>query len=205
MGDSVNEYLPYLIILFVLIVGTVFLWKKALSASKKHYQERDRIMNDMKKMNELKKEYGILTEEKLNGVPDEKLFEAAVANITLKTEEKDMLEAFKKLTNPQKLIYTAWYIDEDSKGRKISDFFRINGEPLLSLASVSFEAFNEMNLARIAAKAYSAFDEDNYDVSSDKENVDEIDSEFENEYKKIDIKKLAAEYIRKNFEYFIDK
>ena len=68
-------------------------------------------------------------------------------------KQADMTAAFQACTEPEREMYALYYLCEDGV-QKLSRFFRINGEPLLSLAPRALRHIDAQEEARIAAEEY---------------------------------------------------
>ena len=173
------EYWYLWLLLIVLCVITVFVLSKASAAAKKHNNERDALLREYDRKKALKEEFSFLTREKAESSDPETLFEGVSAVLQAKTEKaEDPEKVFGKFTETQKYIYTLYYFLEDTESDSLSFFFRNNGEPLTSLASKALCAVGENELSLIVEKEFSMYDENNEEVSVDKDEIENLDGEF---------------------------
>lgn len=195
-------------LVFAAVVAlTVFVMKKASDSSKKRQAEQEKIKARLRHEAELKRDFEVLTEEKIMNCDEARLFEGAAANIQFHLEKFEDMEAeFEKLSQPQKYVYTCFYLVEDAldeAGEGLYEFFLRNGKPLTPIAEDAVRAItgNE-KLAAVVAKAYAMSDDDNEDVSVTDEEKRALNLEFSDEVFTKCVN-CGAEYIRKNAESFI--
>lgn len=195
------EYWYLWLLLIVLCVITVFVLSKASSAAKKHNNERDALLREYDRKKALKDEFSILTREKAESSDPETLFEGVSAVLQAKTEKaEDPEKVFGKFTEAQKYIYTLYYFLEDTESGSLSFFFRNNGEPLTFLASKALYAVGENELSLIAEKEFSMYDENNEEVSVDKDEIENLDGEFKAKLQKQQVLNSIKTYIIKNID-----
>ena len=190
------EYWYLWLILIVLCVITVFVLSKASAAAKKHNNERDALLREYDRKKALKDEFSILTREKAESSDPETLLEGVSAVLQAKTEKaEDPEKVFGKFTETQKYIYTLYYFLEDTESDSLSFFFRNNGEPLTSLCAVG-----ENELSLIVEKEFSMYDENNEEVSVDKDEIENLDGEFKAKFQKQQVLNSIKTYIIKNID-----
>lgn len=195
------EYWYLWLLLIVLCVITVFVLSKASAAAKKHNDERDALLKEYDRKKALKDEFSILTREKAESSDPETLLEGVSAVLQAKTEKAEGPEkVFGKFTETQKYIYTLYYFLEDTESDSLSFFFRNNGEPLTSLASKALCAVGENELSLIVEKEFSMYDENNEEVSVDKDEIENLDGEFKAKLQKQQVLNSIKTYIIKNID-----
>ena len=113
---------------------------------------------------------------------------------------EDPEKVFGKFTEAQKYIYTLYYFLEDTESDSLSFFFRNNGEPLTFLASKALCAVGENELSLIAEKEFSMYDENNEEVSVDKDEIENLDGEFKAKLQKQQVLNSIKTYIIKNID-----
>ncbi len=201
--DAIIEY-KYLSLAFIVIsVLTVFVCIKAYKASKKHNEERDKIISQLKYENKTRVEFSNLTKELIISAEPKKLFDGVALNIQARLEkESDMNAAFEKLPQPQKYIYAMYYVSVDG-AEKLSEFFKRNGKPLTTTAADAVALILGCKASELYNDEYAAFDEDNEDVSLLPDVIAEQDAKFAQIGNGIELYKPAADYIRQNAESFI--
>ena len=192
--------------LALLAILTVFVCIKAMFASKKRSEERERIIADIEKEKALRKEFKTVDDSTFSNADDYRLIIGLCAYVQQKIEnETDMNAAFSALSEIEKFAYVLGYVFEDSK-KGLSEFFRANGEPLLS---VSLDAVRKVvggDFAEIFEKEFVMLDENDETTSVDNKELDVLDSRFstiiENEGSEVYAK--VASYLRLNKNYFLN-
>ncbi len=185
---------------------TVFVCIKAMLASKKRSEERERIIADIEKEKALRKEFKLVDETTFaEGKDDYRLVVGMCAHIQLSLEKReDMTLAFSELSELKRHVYALGYVFEDSKNA-LSDFFRANGEPLLYTANEAVKNVIGGKFAELFEAEYTMLDENNATVSVDNGALETMNGEFkallEAEGEKIYA--LVADYIRANRREFL--
>lgn len=195
---------PYLIlILAALIVLTIFVCIKAGKASSKRYKANEEIIKKLKEENELRNEFAILTASLAEKSEPEKLFKGVALNLQKKiSDAADMNSAFDALTDEQKYIYALSFVVEDG-GKKLSSFFRTNGQPLTGAALECVKSLFDGRIPEIFESEYNAFDPDNESASFIAEEIEKLDGEFASLADENLICATAGKYIKENIEKFI--
>lgn len=197
------EYWYLWLLLVVLAVAAFFVWGKAAAAVRKHGEKRAEIEEKLRYEARLRKEYAVLTPQKIAEAPQDTLLDGVVCRLQQRLEKQpDMTKAFQACSMQEREMYALYYVCEDG-AQKLSRFFRINGEPLLALAPQALLHVDAQEEARIAAEEYEMFDEGNEAVSLDRERLDQLDLAFKNVFCAARIKSLAADYIRADAQAFL--
>lgn len=190
------EYWYLWLLLVILAVAAFFVWGKAAQAARKRGEKRAEIEEKLKYEARLRKEYAVLTTDVIADAPQDTLLDGAVCQLQQRLEKQaDMTTAFQACTEPEREMYALYYLCEDG-AQKLSHFFRVNGEPLLSLAPQALRHIDAQEEARIAAEEYEMFDEENEAVSLDQGRVEALDHAFAEAFQLARVKSLAADYIR---------
>lgn len=190
------------VLLLILCIAALFLWRKALKASRERRERLKKEAEIWKRDFELRESYRELTENKLISTPEDELLHGVCMNIQIKLEgAPNMEKAFDALPTEKKYIYTLEYFDEDAKCA-LSRFFKNNGEPLLGLAAPALEAIGLFEYASLVNSLYPMFDPES-EVSVDYEKIAEVDSEFSTIYKSEKLLKCASDYIKNDKEIFL--
>ena len=192
--------------LVLLIALTVFVWCKAITSGKKRNEEREKIIADLEREKALRNEFRNPDESTFSEDKDDyRLIVGMCANVQMKLEKaSNMNEAFSELSEVKKNVYCLGYVFEDSKN-KLSEYFRSNGEPLLS---ASKNAVNEViggDFGEIFNKEFVMLDENDETTSVDNDLLSKYDGQFSNliSEKGAEIYKKAADYIRSNKDEFL--
>lgn len=164
--------------LVLLVVLTVFVWIRAAISGKKRSEERERIIAGIEREKALRKEFKAVDDSTFSNTDDYRLIIGMCAHIQQRIEnETDMNAAFSALPEPEKYAYALGYVFEDSKNG-LSEFFRANGEPLLS---VSLDAVRKViggDFAEVFEKEFVMLDENDETTSVDDRELEVLDGKF---------------------------
>ena len=192
----------YWIILLVAVIIAIFAWSKALKSGKERREKMKREAALWKRDYELREKFTILTEEKLNSTEETELLHGAAMNIQVMLEKaNDMTESFNSLPDAKKYIYALEYFDEDAK-KKLSAFFKNNGEPLISIIPDALNAIGAGKYIEHYSTLLPMYDPDS-EVSIDYNIIGRADEEFSSLYNSDELLRLSAEYILKNKDIFL--
>lgn len=206
MFEYISQHPIAGVALVLLAVVTVFVWIKALLSSKKRSEERERIIADLEKEKALRKEFKHIDETTFaEGKDNYRLITGMCAHVQQLIEKKeDMNAAFSQLNEAKRYVYALGYVFEDSRNG-LSDFFRSNGEPLLSAANQAVSEIIGGKFAEIFANEYVMLDENDETTSVDNEALKRMDDDFKAllEENGNEIHSCVANYIRSNKDEFI--
>lgn len=206
MFEYISQHPIAGIALVLLALLTVFVCIKALLSSKKRHEECERIIADIEKEKALRKEFKYVDEMTFTaGKDDERLVMGMCAHIQQKIEKaEDMTSAFCELSEVKKYIYAIGYVFEDSRNG-LSEFFRSNGEPLLTTAKNAVKLIIGGRFYELFENEFTMLDDNDESTSVDNEALCKMDDEFRKllEDNAEGIYAAAAEYIRKNKSEFI--
>lgn len=203
MLESLKDYWYLWLILVAVIVLTYLVWKKAIAASRKRHELTYRSMDEMKYWKERQNQYAVLTREKLDGLNDQDTYEAVLANLfsTLESSKDDMA-TFRSFSDPQKYVYTTWFILEDCVKGSVKKFYVNCGDVLLSLCYESMYAIDEKRLGDVLKRASSCYDVNNEYASFDDKTLEKLDAEFKLAYEKAEFIPKISRYVRENLDSF---
>ncbi len=191
------------LLLLAAVVGLVYAWRKVLVSSKARREKMKKEAAIWKRDYDLREKFSVLTEEKLRYTSDSELLHGVAMNIQIFLEKQaDMTKSFKELPIEKQYIYTLEYFDEDAKN-SLSLFFKNNGEPLISLASEALAVIGYDEIIDFVKELYPMYDPDSL-VSVDYIKIPLLDEKFKEIYNSYKLLSLAAEYIKKNKEIFIN-
>lgn len=194
--------------LVLLIALTVFVWIKAITSSKRRNEERERIIADLEKEKALRNEFRNLDETTfLPEKDDKRLILGMCASVQMKLEKAaNMNEAFNELSELKKNVYCLGYVFEDSE-KMLSEFFRSNGEPLLSSAKNAVDSVIGGDFAEIFDKTFTMLDDNDETTSVDEACLEKYNEEYSvlMTEKSDEIYKRVANYIRLNKSEFLEK
>ncbi len=208
MFEYISQHPIAGIALALLAVLTVFVCLKAMIASRKRSEERERIIADIEKEKALRKEFKYVDETTFaQGKDNYRLITGMCAHVQQKIEKKeDMTAAFYELSDVEKSVYALGYVFEDSKNG-LSDFFRANGEPLLSAAEKAVREIIGGRFSELFTAEFIMLDENDETTSVDNEALAKMDEEFRNilDLNGDEIYSSAAVFIRSNKDIFCIK
>lgn len=198
---------PYIGVALVLLIAlTIFVWYKAIVSGKKRSEERERIIADLEREKALRNEYRNVDETTfLPEKDDYRLIIGMCANIQMKLEKAaNMNDAFAELSQVKKSVYCLGYVFEDGK-KGLSEFFRSNGEPLLSASKLAVDSVIGGAYAELFDKEFVMLDDNDETTSVDNEKLKEYDADCEKLIAEqgAEIYKKTADYIRSNCAEFI--
>lgn len=192
--------------LVLLIILTVFVWIMALVSGRKRREERERIIAELEKEKALRKEFKVVDKSTFDDDKDDyRLIIGMCAHIQQRIEkEENMNDAFMQLAEVERYVYALGYVFEDSRNG-ISGFFRLNGEPLVSVSVEAVDRVIGGEFSELFQSVYRMFDDDDEAVSVDEEFLQKADEKsielIANDGSEIFA--AAAEYIRSNKNHFI--
>lgn len=191
------------LILFVAVIIAVFAWHKALSASRERREKLKKEGEIWKRDYDLRQKFSVLTEEKMKETADTDLLHGIAMNIQVALEnEINMTESFRLLPEEKQFIYTLEYFDEDAK-QSLSTFFKNNGVPLVTLVPDALKAIGADKYLETLSTIVTMYDPDS-DVSVDYTIIAKADEKFKELYDSDELCRLAAQYIKKNKEIFLN-
>ena len=194
----------YLWVLLVIVsILAIFVWIKAMSASRIRREKLKKEAEIWKKDYELRQEFKTLTLEKINSTDTNKMLSGVCMNIQIELENApDMNEAFLKLPEEKKYIYCLEYFDEDSS-KSLSTFFKNNGSPLTDFITQAIRTVGYEDILPLIETIYPMYD-DNSDVSIDYTVIDKTDDKFKEIYNSNKLYELVSKYVKLNKEIFIN-
>lgn len=204
MIEYFKTYWYLFVILFAMIVLTLFVGKKALVASSKRREEMNRIMEKAKRAKELRDAYRELTPEIIANAPAAALAEGialCLESACQKTEDTDGF--YDSMTDGQKKIYALYYLISDANENSLSTFFKSSYRPLTSDAVNAAKEIFDSSAYTIIETMFEAYDENSENGSVTPQDIDRLNSEFESILKSKDLFASAGEYIKANKNEFI--
>ena len=196
------------VVLVLLIALTVFVWCKAIISGRKRNEERERIIADLEREKALRNEFRNVDEATFSeGKDNYRLVIGMCVHVQMKLEKADnMNEAFGELSELKKNVYSLGYVFEDSK-KKLSEYFRSNGEPLLSVSKAAVNDVIGGTFAELFNKEFIMLDENDETTSVDNGLLEKYDEDFETLMNESadEIYKSAADYIRRNKAEFLSE
>ena len=191
------------VLLLVVAVLAVFVWIKAMSASRIRREKLKKEAEIWKKDYELRQEFKTLSSEKLSSTPNNKMLSGVCMNIQIFLEnETDMNDAFLALPDEKKYIYCLEYFDEDCV-KSLSQFFKNNGSPLTDYIVDAIKAVGYTEILPLVEEIQPMYDGDS-EASIDYAVIDKTDDKFKEAYNSNKLYDLVAKYVKTNKEIFIN-
>ena len=191
------------VLLAVVSILAIFVWIKAMSASRIRRERLKKEAEIWKKDYELRQEFKTLTLEKINSTDTNKMLSGVCMNIQIELENSpDMNVAFLKLPEEKKFVYCLEYFDEDSS-KSLSTFFKNNGSPLTDFIIKAIKTVGYEDILPLIETIYPMYD-DNSDVSIDYTVIDKTDDKFKEIYNPNKLYELVTKYVKLNKEIFIN-
>ncbi len=204
MIEYFTTYWYLFLILIVMIALTVFVSNKALKASSKRRQEMNEIMEKAKRAKELRDAYKELNEQVIANAPADSLFEGIALNLEAICQKAEDTDNFYDLmTDGQKKIYALFYLLNDAKEINLSAFFKSSYRPLTSDAVNAAKEIFDSGISNIIEAMFSFFDENSENVSSNAQDIDKLNEEFENIMNGKNLFTQTGEYIKTNAAEFL--
>lgn len=166
-----------------------------------------------------RKIYKVLTSEIIDSVEDNNLVQTVMDNIWEKmdSEMSNELEVFKSLTKEQQAIYVIWLVEAEVNNGGFNQFYYNSSGQFAARMEESFVEIGAIGFAEIAKRA-NVIHKENYEeitgemdgsIESFSESyednpLNELDTEFYNQYETEKLSELMVKYIRDNNEKFID-
>lgn len=157
-------------------------------------------MREYDRKKALKDEFSFLTREKRR-VPTRKPYSRVFRrSCRQKQKRPKTLKRYSANLQRRKNTFTLYTIFRGYRERFPLVLFRNNGEPLTFLASKALCAVGENELSLIAEKEFSMYDENNEEVSVDKDEIENLDGEFKAKLQKQQVLNSIKTYIIKNID-----
>lgn len=200
--EAVKDYPGYAAGLLVACVLCVLMWRKALRASKKRRERIEKDTAELKREKYLRDRYAVVTRELIEASEAPEAVAGICAGIQRRIERAENLNAaFLALPEPLQYVYALYYFAEDTR-ENLWDFFRSNGEPLTPLCVPALEAVGDGETARIAAEQYAMFDENNEEVTLEREEARRLNGAFSRAFSAEGLYALTKSYILANIAVF---
>lgn len=192
------QYWYLWLILIFLIVLLLAVGRKASKASAKRHEIMQKEIKAIEKEKALRKNFKTLTPELLQSTPMPELLEGVTANIQTRIEhEQDMTAAFCALPEQEQFCYALNYFFADSQDG-LSEFFKKNGEPILSLAPKALVAVGS-TLSELVWNMLSMYDPENESVSYEEAAVAALNQKFAATADFTLLSRQIEDYIHANF------
>lgn len=202
MIENLTTYWYLWLALAALLVLSVFVWGKAMKASRRRSEQVAKEIKAIEKERHLRETYNTLTDEVIENADEDELLEGISTFVQIRVEKcSDINAEFKKFPAEFREMYALNFFCEDS-AVSLSSFFRNNGEPLLSLAVPALKRIGANKSADLAREQFAMFDDKNENVSYDSKRIEETDRAFSELDEAKVLRRTAADYIKKNKKSF---
>ena len=201
IGNILHAFAEYKFLTAVLVfaaVLAVFVWIKAIRASKRHNAEREAVLAKLQKEKELRERFACLTPELVQSADVCDLLHGVALGIQSQIEKaEDVNASFLALSEAQQYVYALNFVfceDADT----LSRFFRLNGKPLTTAALDAARRTFDADTLALFEMGYRMFDADDETTSSLPDDVDALDRSFSSADKTVlfdNIRKYIAEQI----------
>ena len=202
MLEYYSQHPLYAVLVAALAIVAVIVLIKAIKTSSRRSKEVNRLMEKMKKENELINRLAVLTQDIIEEAQPGELFRGVGLNLQKRVSQKpDMKEEFFSLNDSQRFIYAmSIFIEDAEKG--MSGFFKLNTKPLTEYAAKAVEIIMPEEFKKAFFDAYNATDEDNEEVSFSREVMEETDKKAAPFIEDGTVSLLCGKYIKDNYSDF---
>lgn len=198
--SNLIEYWYLWLIFAVLLIVTVFVWKKAGAAAAKRFRRVNGNIAAARREDELSAMFSDVTEEAIANASDEDLIEGLALLVQKSVEVRpDLKAAFKQLPAVWREVYAVNVFvcdvfDKKTGKTTLSDFYRRNGEPLLTPAGEAVRSAGLRAAYGFIEKMRPMMDSDDESASFDENLVKSLDEGFAEAISREDFVKAAAGY-----------
>lgn len=202
MEQWLKEYGYLLVILAIVCVVFAVIVYFAAKAYKKRMELYRAEEAEIKRLVALKEKYRPVTKEAIESAESSGLLEGIALSyqLSLQKEEKQE-ELFDTFNEDVKDIYA---LDVFVQDKTAKEFFSQNGEIIKRRIIPALNKVGMNSFADMIKPVYDMYDTANEEVSYDVKKIEEIDRFIENLDVLRQIKLKSAEYIKQNFESFIN-
>ncbi|MBQ5825502.1 MAG: hypothetical protein IIW48_11945, partial [Clostridia bacterium] len=199
-----REFWYLYLLLAVMIVLTVFVWKKAIAASAKHSKNFNENLAKTKRAKELRDAYGNLTAEIIEKAPAAPLFEGVAINLEYECQKTENTNGFyDSMTQGEKDVYALYYLISDASEGNLSSFFKSSYRPLTSDAVAAAKKILNDDISKVIEMMFNRYDENNEELSVIPHEIDRLNGEFRDLTADKDLFAEGGEYIKKNADEFL--
>ncbi|MBQ8209175.1 MAG: hypothetical protein IJZ35_01135 [Clostridia bacterium] len=198
MIASITQFWYLWLVLVVLVVALVLVMRKASAAMKKRSERIEKEREFAERFKYLVNKYSSLDSALIESSEPSELAEGVTAVLQYKLEKSvNPDEEYKNAEQWKREVYALYYFSEDCQ-QSLSYFFRNNGEPLPSVVLEGLKSIGYDKIYSTVAQMYSMYDENNENVSLDKNRAEELDVKFRNSYDSKMFFELIKNYIVEN-------
>ncbi len=191
-------------IVIAAVVAAVIVFIKVAIASERRAKNNQKLYMKLEDDKKLRDRFSSLTRQMIENSDSAELFRGVGLNLLKRVSDApDLNGEFERLTEEQKLIYSAFLFTEDSK-EGMSNFFKLNGRPVTDFALSGAEKLFSREFAVIVRHEYDAYDPDNEEVSCIPSEIERDDAgalEYIDGYA---AEKIFGDYIKENADMFLN-
>lgn len=195
MIELITKYWYLWLILLVLIVALVIVMRKASAAMKKRNGRIEKEREFAERFKFLVGKYSDLDKSLVEAAQAAELAEGVTAVLQYKLEKSENPDnEYKNAEQWKREVYALYYFSEDCE-KSLSYFYKNNGEPLPSVVLEGLKSIGYDKIYSTVAQMYSMYDENNENVSLDRNRVAELDEKFKNIFDRELLFNLVKKYI----------
>lgn len=192
------------ILLFALVIVTVFVCKKAFGAASRHSKEVNALIAKAKRNKELREAYKELSKEIIENAPAASLFEGVALNMEAACQKTEDTNGFyEALSDGQKKVYAFYYLASEAREISLSAFFKESRRPLTSDAVAAAKEFLNSDIYSVINEMFACYDEENENASVIPETINKLNEEFKILTNDVDLFAKGGEYIKNNTSEFL--
>ena len=153
------------VLVIAAIAAAVIIFIKVAIASERRAKNNQKLFVRLEEDKKLRDRFLSLTAQLIEDSAPAELFRGVGLGLLKRvSDSSDLNGEFERLTEGQKLIYSAFVFTEDSS-EGMSNFFKLNGKPVTDCALSAAEKLFDPEFAAIVKHEYDAYDPDNEEVS----------------------------------------
>lgn len=204
MLENMKDFWYLYILLFALVIVTVFVCKKAFGAASRHSKEVNALIAKAKRNKELREAYKELSKEIIENAPAASLFEGVALNMEAACQKTEDTNGFyEALSDGQKKVYAFYYLASEAREISLSAFFKESRRPLTSDAVAAAKEFLNSDIYSVINEMFACYDEENENASVIPETINKLNEEFKILTNDVDLFAKGGEYIKNNTSEFL--
>ena len=201
-----NQWLDNYGYLLVILAAVCVVFVIILYFAAKAYRKRTALYKaeeaEIKRLVALKEKFRPVTKDAIVNASADELLEGIALSYQLTLQKEEDIEGrFNLLNDDVKDIYALDVFVQDKTSK---EFFSQNGAIIKDRIVPALEKIGMTDLAESIKPIYAMYDNSNEDVSYDIGKIEEFDNFMKNSSVLEEIKLKSAEYIKQNFESFIN-
>lgn len=202
MNQWLDNYGYLLVILAAVCVVFVIILYFAAKAYRKRTALYKAEETEIKRLVALKEKFRPVTKDAIENASADELLEGIALSYQLTLQKEEDIEGrFNLLNDDVKDVYALDVFVQDKTSK---EFFSQNGAIIKDRIIPALEKIGMTDLAEGIKPIHAMYDNSNEDVSYDIAKIEEFDNFMKNSSVLEEIKLKSAEYIKQNFESFIN-